>query len=66
MYADAKQKGEASEEMHYIAFVALHVRSKSWVDVLYNPFSTVDFRPKLEENKFASWGYIPFKYICVK
>ena len=37
--------------MHYFTFNALQVRSKTWVDELYNRFSTVHFRPKLEVNE---------------
>ena len=56
VYTDVK-KGGASEEMHYFTFIALHVRSKPFVEELYNPFSTVHFRPKLEVNNVVSWSY---------
>ena len=53
------KKGGASEEIHYFTFVALHVRTKTWEDALYNPFSSEHFRPKLAVTKVASWSYFP-------
>ena len=59
-----RKVGGAYQEAHFLTFVALHVRTKTWVDGLYNFFFTLSPETRRKQGgDMKLLPYIPFYYI---